>query len=74
MKMSDEKFAPVPLTTVSAKVSIINLVAEVQVEQSYWNDASHPIEVVYKFPLNEGMHLATFLCLYTFLMLYYLHN
>ena len=63
MKMSDKKFAPVPLTAVSVKVSIINLVAEVQVEQSYWNEASHPIGVVYKFPLNEGMH-PPFLCLY----------
>jgi len=55
-KLSEGKFAPVPLTAVSVKVSIINLVAEVQVEQSYWNEAAHPIEVVYKFPLTEGMY------------------
>ncbi|MFO0090090.1 MAG: VIT domain-containing protein [bacterium] len=67
-KLSEGKFTPVPLTGVSVKVSVINLVAEVQVEQSYWNETFHPIEVVYKFPLTEGMHpLFFFLC--TFLML-----
>ena len=69
----EEKFALVPLTAVSVNVSVINLVAEVQVEQSYWNEASHPIGVVYKVPLNEGMH-PPFLCLCTFLMLYDLPN
>ena len=73
MKLTEEKFAPVPLTSVSVKVSVINLVAEVQVEQSYWNETFHPVEVVYKFPLTEGMH-PPFLCLCNVLMLYYLHN
>ena len=55
-KLSEGKFAPVPLTAVSVKVSVVNLVAEVQVEQSYRNEAYHPIEVVYKIPLIEGIH------------------
>ena len=64
MKLTEEKFAPVPLTSVSVKVSVINLVAEVQVEQSYRNEAPHPIKVVYKFPLTEGMYLILFMLLY----------
>jgi len=56
MKMLEGKIAPVPLAKVSVKVSIINLLAEVDVEQVYVNEATHPIEVVYKFPLIEGMY------------------
>ena len=70
MKLSEEKFAPVPLTAVSVKVSVINLVAEVQVEQSYRNEAPHPIKVVYKFPLNEGIYPILFMlltCIYLML-------
>jgi len=68
MKMSEGKFAPVPMTGVSVKVSVINVVAEVQIEQSYWNGASHPIEVIYKLSLTEGMYSPS-LSLCTFLML-----
>lgn len=53
--LSEEKFAPVTLTAVSVSVSIIDLVAEVQVEQIYFNEEIHPIETVFKFPLTEGM-------------------
>jgi len=56
MKQSDGKFVPVPLTAVSVRVHVINLVAEVEVEQSYRNEASHPIQVFYKLPLIEGMY------------------
>ena len=52
MKMLDGKIAPVPLAKVSVKVPIINLLAEVDVEQVYVNEATHPIEVVYKFPAH----------------------
>ena len=74
MKLSEEKFAPVPLTAVSVKVSVINLVAEVQVEQSYLNEAPHPIEVVYKFPLTEGIYPIFFSMLLTCIYSNALHN
>ena len=44
----------VPLTGVSVQVNIIDLVAEVTIEQRYVNKESNPIEAVYKFPLDEG--------------------
>ena len=56
--LSEEKFAPVPLTAVSVKVAIINLLAEVEIVQSYSNDEYHAIEAVYKFPLTEGMYIS----------------
>ena len=43
-----------PLTGVSVQVNIIDLVAEVTIEQRYVNKESNPIEAVYKFPLDEG--------------------
>jgi len=46
--------APVPLTGVSVKVRIVDLVAEVDIEQRYVNRENQPIEAVYKFPLDEG--------------------
>ncbi len=53
--LSEENFAPVTLTAVSVSGSIIDLMAEVQVEQTYFNEETHPIEAVFKFPLTEGM-------------------
>jgi len=46
--------APVPLTGVSVKVRIVDLVAEVNIEQRYVNRENQPIEAIYKFPLEEG--------------------
>ena len=46
---------PVPLTGVSAEVVIIDLVAEVTIEQRYVNREGQPIEAVYKFPIDEGI-------------------
>ncbi len=46
--------APVPLTGVSVKVRIVDLVAEIDIEQRYVNRENQPIEAVYKFPLDEG--------------------
>jgi len=57
----EEKFALVPLTAVSVKVAIINLVAEVEIVQSYVNERNHSIEAVYKFPLTEGMYFISYL-------------
>jgi len=54
--LSEEKFAPVHLTAVSVNVSTINLVAEVEVVQNYFNEANHAIKAVYKFPLTEGKY------------------
>jgi len=53
----EEKLAPVPLTDVSVKVTIVDLVAEVEVVQSYSNVRKHPIEAIYMFPLTEGMYI-----------------
>lgn len=46
---------PVPLTGVTVNVRIVDLVAEVNIEQRYVNREQQPIEAVYKFPLDEGM-------------------
>lgn len=59
----EDTFAPVPLTGVSVKVSIINLVAEVEVIQSFFNEENKSIEAVYKFYLTEGMIPLTFILL-----------
>ncbi len=45
---------PVPLTGVSVEARIVDLVAEVTIEQRYINKESQPIEAVYLFPLDEG--------------------
>jgi hypothetical protein len=52
---------PVPLTGVSVDVRIIDLVAEVSIEQRYVNRESNPIEAVYKFPLDEGAAVCQFM-------------
>jgi len=57
MILSDEKFAPVPLTKVSVKASITNLLAVVHVKQTFKNVENQPIEAVYKFPLDKGLLL-----------------
>lgn len=46
---------PVPLTGVSVHVKIVDLVAQVDVEQHYCNREDQPVEAVYKFPLDEGI-------------------
>lgn len=55
MKLSEDKFGPMLLT--SAKVSILDLVAEVQIEQSYFNEENHAIEAIYRFPLTGSMYI-----------------
>jgi len=52
--------APVPLTGVSVQVRIIDLVAEVNIEQRYVNRENQPIEAIYKFPLDEGAAVCSF--------------
>lgn len=53
----DREPVPVPLTGVSVEARIIDLVAEVTIEQRYINKENQPIEAVYLFPLNEGILL-----------------
>ena len=55
-ELLEGKFVPVPLAEVFVKVSIVNLLAEIDVEQIYINEESHPIKVVYKLPLTKGMY------------------
>lgn len=50
----------VPLTGVSGEVRIIDLVAQVCIEQRYVNRETNPIEAVYKFPLDEGAGVCRF--------------
>ena len=50
----DREPTPVPLTGVSVKANVIDLVAEVTIEQRYVNNEKQPIEAVYKFPIDEG--------------------
>lgn len=58
MTLPEGKFAPMSLTAVSVKVSVIDLLAEVDIVQSYLNnEETHPIETVYKLPIAKGMHL-----------------
>ena len=51
---------PVPLTGVSVNVRIVDLIAEVEIEQRYVNRETIPIEAVYKFPLDEGAGVCKF--------------
>ena len=51
---------PVPLTGVSVQVCIIDLVAQVNIEQRYVNRETIPIVAVYKFPLDEGAGVCKF--------------
>ena len=46
-----------PLTGVSVQVRIVDLVAQVEIEQRYVNRENLPIEAVYKFPLDEGCNI-----------------
>ena len=66
MILLDEKFVPVPLTGVTVKASTTNMLAVVQVEQSYVNAEDEPIEVVNKFPLDEGLFFKRFPPYFTF--------
>ena len=52
---------PVPLTGVSVQARIIDLVAEVTIEQRYINRETQPIEAIYLFPLDEGIKGANLL-------------
>ena len=45
---------PVPLIGVSIEACIVDLVAEVTIEQRYVNKENQSIEAVYIFPLDEG--------------------
>ena len=51
-----EKPAPVALTGVGVHVRIVDLLAEVKIEQIYENRESQSIETTYIFPLDEGLY------------------
>ena len=55
IEFPDREPTPVPLTGVSVTARIIDLVAEVTIEQRYVNRENQPIEAVYLFPLDEGI-------------------
>nr|CAH0110060.1 unnamed protein product [Daphnia galeata] len=56
----DRESIPVPLIGVSVEARIIDLVAEVTIEQRYINKENQPIEAVYLFPLDEGAGVCKF--------------
>jgi hypothetical protein len=58
IEFPDREPTPVPLTGVSVTARIIDLVAEVTIEQRYVNRENQPIEAVYLFPLDEGIERA----------------
>lgn len=53
-ELTDREPVPVPLTGVSVNVRIVDLVAEISIEQRYVNRENQPIEATYIFPLDEG--------------------
>lgn len=55
IERADREPIPVPLTGVSVQARIIDLVAEVTIQQRYVNKENQPIEAVYLFPLDEGI-------------------
>ena len=55
IERAERESIPVPLIGVSVQTRIIDLVAEVTIEQRYVNRENQPIEAVYLFPLDEGM-------------------
>lgn len=57
---ADREPIPVPLTGVSVQARIIDLVAEVTIQQRYVNKENQPIEAVYLFPLDEGAGICKF--------------
>ncbi|XP_065572265.1 von Willebrand factor A domain-containing protein 5A-like [Artemia franciscana] len=50
----NENEYPVPLTGVKVHVKIVDVLAEVEVVQTYKNLEMQPIEAIYKFPVDEG--------------------
>ena len=50
----DDEPKPVSLIGVSVHASIVDLVAQVTIEQRYVNRENTSIEAVYKFPLDDG--------------------
>ncbi|XP_057373545.1 von Willebrand factor A domain-containing protein 5A-like [Daphnia carinata] len=60
IERADREPIPVPLTGVSVQARIIDLVAEVTIQQRYVNKENQPIEAVYLFPLDEGAGICKF--------------
>ena len=54
---------PVPLKAVRGRAKLSELLAEVEIEQTYRNDEAGPIEAVYSFPLPSGAVLLDVLVL-----------
>jgi len=60
VEVEEPKPVPVPLEDVKLKVRVINLTAQVEVEQSYVNTESTPIECVYFFPVEASAAVVKF--------------
>ena len=54
IECGDREHIQLPLTGVSVVAEIIDLVAQVSIEQRYVNRENHPIEAIYLFPVDEG--------------------
>ncbi|EFX83005.1 hypothetical protein DAPPUDRAFT_302138 [Daphnia pulex] len=60
IERAERESIPVPLIGVSVQARIVDLVAEVTIEQRYVNKENQPIEAVYLFPLDEGAGVSKF--------------
>ena len=67
IERSDREHIPVPLVGVFVQAQLIDLVAEVNIEQRYTNKEKQPIETVYMFSLDEGNYLILFMFEFYFL-------
>ena len=49
----EDEFKPIPLLLVNIDANVDNFVAEVLMTQKYKNKEKNPLEVVYRFPIEE---------------------
>ena len=49
----EDEFKPIPLLLVNIDANVDNFVAEVLMTQKYKNKEKSPLEVVYRFPIEE---------------------
>ncbi len=60
MFKSGDKSKPVPLRDVQVKAQIVDTLAEIFIQQTYFNSEDSPIEAVFSFPLDEMSVVTSF--------------
>ena len=58
--MCQGEAVPVPLKNVHLDVKVVDFVSQVTLTQEYVNGESHPIEVLYTFPVEESGAIVAF--------------